>query len=75
MSKEELIDIALKKIQKLPEHKIKEVNDFIEFLLAKIDDNIINSGIEKLIEKNKSYTFLQEEPELYKLSDVKAKYK
>lgn len=33
-------------LKKLPPDKLSEVNDFIEFILSRIDDQIISSGIQ-----------------------------
>jgi hypothetical protein len=41
MNRQLLIDNAVNKIRQLPDTKIKEINDFAEFLLSKIDDKII----------------------------------
>lgn len=51
------------------------MNDFIEFLLSKIDEQVINEGIQTIVSKNKSYEFLNKEPDLYTLNDIKEKYK
>jgi hypothetical protein len=65
---------TVENIQKLPEDKISEVNDFIEFLLYKIDNQMINNGLKNLIEDSKTYEFLNKEPDIYSVSDVKEKY-
>ena len=45
MNRQVLIDNTLNKIRLLPDMKIKEVSDFTDFLLSKIDDKIIQEGI------------------------------
>ena len=66
---------AMTNIQKLPATKIKEVNDFAEFLLNKIDDQLITEGIQEIASTSKSFDFLNEEPDLYAVSDLKVQYK
>ncbi|MCL5028773.1 MAG: hypothetical protein M1480_07105 [Bacteroidetes bacterium] len=75
MNREVLIDDTLNKLRQLPEVKIKEVNDFAEFLLSKIDDKIVLEGIQKLISDSKSFDFLKDEEDLYTVNDLKEKYK
>ena len=74
MSRQELIQYTIEHIQKLPEEKIKEVSDFTEFLLSKIEDKILNEGIQQLVARSKSYNFLEQEEELYTVNDLKEKY-
>ena len=53
MNRQVLIDSIINKIRKLPDRKIKELNDFADLLLSKIDDKIIQEGIQKLISDSK----------------------
>ena len=69
------IQTVLTNIQRLPEAKLSEVNDFVEFLLHKIDDKIITEGIQKLSSSSKTFEFLEHEPDLYSVSDLKVDYK
>ena len=41
MNRQVLIDNTIDKIKQLPDMKLKEVNDFADFLLSKIDYKII----------------------------------
>lgn len=75
MEKDVLIKKAIENIQRLPATKVKEVNDFAEFLLNKIDDQLITEGIKKISASSKSFDFLKDEPELYSIKDLKIKYK
>ena len=74
MSREELIQYTVEHIQKLPEEKIKEISDFAEFLLSKIEDKVLVEGIQKLSARSKSYNFLEQEEELYTVNDLKERY-
>jgi hypothetical protein len=75
MERKVLIDIVISKIMLLPDTKIKEVNDFAEFLLSKIDDRITLEGIQKLTSDSKAFDFLKDDESLYSLNDLKEKYK
>jgi hypothetical protein len=74
MNRQILIESTIEKISQLPDLKIKEVNDFADFLLTKIDDNIIQEGIQSLISDSKSFAYLKEEEDLYTVDDLKESY-
>ncbi len=75
MDRQVLINNAISKIRQLPDTKIKEVNDFADFLLSKMDDQIIREGIKEIISNSQSYDFLKEEEDLYTVNDLKERYK
>lgn len=75
MNRQVLIDSIINKIRKLPDRKIKELNDFADLLLSKIDDKIIQEGIQKLISDSKSFDYLNAEEDLYTVKDLKERYK
>jgi len=75
MSREILINKAVSKIKLLPESKVQEINDFIDFLLYKIDEEIITENIQQLVSDSRSFDFLNDEEELYDESDLKVRYK
>lgn len=75
MDRQLLINNTINKIRLLPDGKLKEVNDFADFLLSKIDDKIILEGIQHLTSDSKSFEFLNDEEDLYFVSDLKEKYK
>lgn len=75
MDRNLLIDSIVNKIRQLPEAKIMEVNDFADFLLSKIDDGILQEGIQKITSESKIFEYLLEEEDLYTVNDLKEKYK
>ncbi len=74
MNRQVLIDTTVNKIRQLPDSKIKEINDFADFLLSKIDDKIILEGIQKLTSDSKAFEFLKDEDDLYTVNDLKERY-
>lgn len=74
MDRQVLIDRTINKIRLLPDLKLKEIDDFADFLLSKIDDKIILEGIQKMISDSKSFEYLIEEEDLYTVDDLKEKY-
>ena len=75
MNRQVLIKNTIKKIKQLPDNKIREVNDYTDFLLSKINDNITLEGIREIVSDSKTFDFLKEEEELYSVNDLKEKYK
>ena len=71
MNRQVLIDKTMNKISILPDMKIKEVNDFADFLLSKIDDKIIQEGIQQMVSDSKSFDYLKDEEDLYTVEDLK----
>lgn len=76
MSKHELIEIALSKLQKLPPEKIEEATDYISYILRKHDDELLQKGIEKIASEPGAFDFLNEDDDnLYTLNDAIEVYK
>ena len=75
MERKELIENTLFKIKQLPDVKIKEIHDFAEFLLMKIDDQILRQGIQELASSSNAFNYLNEEEDLYSVNDLKERYK
>ena len=75
MTRESLIKITIDNLSKLPDQRIKEVADFTEFLLNKVDDALITDGIRKLSVQSKAFQLLEEDEELYSRADLKEVYK
>ncbi|WOK04264.1 hypothetical protein [Imperialibacter roseus] len=74
MTREVLIKRTMENLNKLPDQKLREVSDFAEFLLNRIDEAVITEGIQKLASDSVAFKFLEEEEELYSVDDLKEKY-
>ena len=75
MTREIIIKRTLDNLSRLPDQKLREVSDFAEFLLNKIDDRLLADGIQKLTSESKSFKFLETEEDLYSRADLKEIYK
>jgi hypothetical protein len=75
MNRETLINKTIDNLSKLPDQKLKEVSDFAEFLINRIENQLMTEGIQELVSTSKTYQFLEEEEELYTVEDLKVKYK
>ena len=75
MGKSELIHKTIQALEKLPPEKIGQVTDFAEYLLSKLDEEALQKGIQQLVADSDAFYFLEEEPEVYSVKDLKEKYK
>ena len=75
MTRQALIKQTIENLSKLPDYQLKEVADFAEFLLTKIDDTLIAKGIQELNRHSQSFSFLENDDDLYTEEDLKEKYK
>jgi len=75
MTRETLIKKTIDNLSKLPDQKLKEVSDFVEFLLEKTEDTILTEGIKRLANQAKTFKFLEEDDDLYTVNDLKEIYK
>lgn len=75
MTRETLIKKTIDNLAKLPDQKLKEVSDFAEFLLNRIEKQLTTEGIQKLVTDSKAFKFLEEDEDIYTVNDLKEKYK
>ena len=75
MSREELLKVTIENLNNLSDKRLEEVSEYVSNLSAKMDDKILNEGIKSIVSNSKSYEFLQDDEELYNVSDIKEKYK
>lgn len=74
MTKEILIHKTFDYLNRLPQDKVVEVAEFVEFLYHKHEEYILKKGIQKMVSDSKSFKFLKEEEELYTLDDLKVRF-
>jgi hypothetical protein len=75
MTRKVLINQTVKSIKKLPDSKLREVSDYVEFLLYRMDDNELSNQIARAASTSKAFQFLEDEEDLYIESDLKEVYK
>ncbi len=71
MTKEAIIQKTVQALKSLPDDKAEEVSDFVDFLLKKYEEQILQKGIEKLQSESNIFNFLHEDEELYSTADIK----
>lgn len=75
MTREKLMEKTMDALSKLPDKKLKEVSDFAEFLNNKTEDRKLTEEIQLIGAGSKSFRFLEEDEDLYSVSDLKERYK
>ena len=75
MERQVLLKKTLRNLTHLPDWRLQEVSDYIDFLLQKNQDKILLEGIKEMASNSKSFHFLEEDEELYSDSDLIEKYK
>jgi hypothetical protein len=74
MDRQIIIDKTMEKISLLPNWRLKEVEDYVDFLLKKNEDQELLSDIKNNLSDGKSFDFLNDEDELYNDSDLIQKF-
>ena len=75
MEREALMEKTIRKIEQLPTSRVREVNDFVEFVIRRTDDALITEGLQHLSSYSHVNDFLINEPELYSVNDLKVQFK
>lgn len=73
--KKDLISKTLEALEELPEEKVLQISEFVDFLMKKHEDELIQKGIYKITEESESFNFLHEEEDLYTIKDLKKRFK
>ena len=71
MNKQIIIERTVKAINQVPEDKAEAISDFADFILKQYEDQLLTKGITNLNSNSKSFYFLNDEEEIYTLSDIK----
>jgi hypothetical protein len=70
-----LINQTVKSLEKLPDSKLREVSDYVDFLLKREEEVELRNHLTQAASLSKSFSFLEDEDELYSESDLKIIYK
>ncbi len=70
MTREILINQTVETLSKLPHEKIVAVSDFANYISQKYEEEILQRGIEKLMDESEAFAFLKDEEDLYTLDDL-----
>lgn len=75
MSREILLKKTIEGLAKLPDHKLIEASEFVDFLLSRLEDKSMVNEITLMASESESFSFLNEDEVVYKKSDLKENYK
>ncbi len=74
MTREAIIQKTIQALQVLPQDKAEEIGDFADFIMSKFEDLTLQGGIQSLQSQSWTFSFLNEEEELYSPADFKQKF-
>lgn len=74
MSREAIINRTVNLLNQLPEDKLRQAIDFIQYLLWKYEQETLTKGVSQLNIESESFRFLEEEEDLYTVEDLKERY-
>jgi hypothetical protein len=74
MEQDVLVRKTIGKIKQLPMMRVREVNDFVDFITRKTEDALITEGLQQLLSSSHTYDFLENEPEIYTVNDLKVRF-
>jgi len=74
MTRQAIIERTIKAINQLPEDKAEEISDFADFVSKRYEEYQLSKGIQKLTADSKTFEFLNEDEDIYSVSDLKEVY-
>ena len=74
MNRQAIFNSTMDKIRQLPDEKIKEINDFVDFLHSKNDSALTQSGTNKSILEPNNFCFPDESEKLSYLNEPEQSY-
>ncbi len=75
MDRQVLIEKAIRYLNRLPEKKAADALGYIESLCEGKDDALLSKGMTRLAEQSKSLAFLDDEEDIYTVSDLRERYR
>lgn len=70
-----MVEQTLRPLEQLPDDKIGEVADFAAFIPKRHEETVMQKGVEKLVQSPNAFAFLNDEEDLYTLSDLKERHR
>jgi hypothetical protein len=70
MTKQIIIYSRVNAIHQLPSDKAIEISDFANFILKKYEDQLLTFDIQKMVSKSDSFSFLENEEDLYTINYI-----
>lgn len=70
MSREIVLKKTIEDLAKLPDHKLIEASEFVDFLLSRLEDKSLVNEMTIMASKSESFSFLNEDEVVYEKSDL-----
>jgi hypothetical protein len=74
MTKQTIIERTIHAINQLPLNKAEEIVDFVDFIIKRYEEQMLTEGIQQLASESQTFDFLNQEEDLYTVSDLKEVY-
>ncbi len=74
MSKREILDQTVQKLERLPLDRLTEVANFTDFLLQKLEGQLLSRALTTLNTESAAFDFLKDDDDLYSIADLKDRY-
>ena len=74
MTRQIIIERTIKAINQLPEDKAEEISDFADFIIKRYEEHQLIHGIQQLTSNSQTFSFLENEEDLYSVADLKEVY-
>jgi hypothetical protein len=74
MTRQAIIEKTLKAINQLPENKAEEISDFAVFVMKRFEESRLTEAIQIMASKSDSFSFLNNDEDLYSAEDIKVKF-
>lgn len=71
MTKQLIIERTLKAMNQLPDDKAEEISDFADFVFKRYEEQELSKGLQSIVSESTAFNFLNEEQEIYSISDLK----
>lgn len=75
MSREAILIKTIGSLSRLPDSKLQEVADFADLLMSQLESGMVTDGIAQLASDAKAFRFLEDDEDLYSISDLKERYR
>ena len=74
MERKTLLKRTAKSMEKLSDMKLREVSDYVEFLVKRSENSQLNHEIASTASQSQAFSFLEDEEDVYADSDLKETY-
>lgn len=74
MTRQAIIERTIKAMNELPEDKVEEISDFAEFVSKRYEEHSLTHSIQKLTADSQTFDFLNNEEDLYSVTDLREVY-